>query len=113
MSFRFLKKRDGTKVLQEQVRTTGGYTYRDIPMVEEKGVKDAILFHIGNFKTLDIKRVPDGILLGEKEHGLLRTEAAMTSLYPERGYQTFNFEGIPVHKHPAKIEGIYFIIEAR
>lgn len=41
MSFRFLKKKDGSKVLQQQCPLKN-YAWEDVPMVEEKTVMDKL-----------------------------------------------------------------------
>jgi hypothetical protein len=111
MSLRFLKKRDGSKVLQQSGMVGGGWS--DVPMVEERSVKDELLLSVANFKRCYRLGAPEGIILGKKDYDLLEQEMHRYSLYPERGYSTIQIEGVPVTKHQTKLEGVYFIIEAR
>jgi hypothetical protein len=73
MSLRFLKKKDGTKVLQ--YKDMASLDYRDIPMVEEETNKDRLMKAISSVDS----RYKHGsenltILLSKKFHECLKME---------------------------------------
>lgn len=55
MSFRFLKKKDGSKVLQQQCPLKN-YAWEDVPMVEEQTVMDKMYSALAEVEKSDRNR---------------------------------------------------------
>jgi len=76
MSFRFLKKKDGSKVLQQQCPIKN-YAWEDVPMVEEETNKDKLMRAIGKaLVEIEVSNRICGltILLSKKFHECLKME---------------------------------------
>lgn len=108
MKLRFMKKKDGSKVLQMR---TEGSEYKDVPTIEEKSIKDEVCEAIERFRCLK-GEYPDGVMVGKVDYAHLKEEMNRYSLFPERGFTTINFMGIPAMEHPEKYHGIFLLVEA-
>lgn len=115
MNLRFLKKKDGTKVLQQSLPDCrAGYTgvmWADIPMVEEETIMSKIQKVIFDY-NYKYGENPSEILLGMEEwNSLLVFIEQSSSPFPTRELRNDNCEvcGVSVKPRRSRRSGIFTV----
>lgn len=94
MNLRFLKKKDGTQILQQRAGEVS--KWKDIPMVDEKFIGDEIAVSIATWKARGVD--PKSIALNPLDFEDLTREFPLSSV--SLGVRSCNFMGFSVITSP-------------
>jgi hypothetical protein len=110
MHFRFLEKKDGTKILQSK---EGISNWKDVPLVKEQSLLDKAVEAIYLYESKHGDK-PCGVMFGFLDHVLLELEMNERVFFRARpSGNIMQIMGIPVHKHSKNPQGVYLLQEVK